>query len=884
VKRTPLLLTIGFFLLVAGGITLYQYLLTKEETSIWDLIPGQTVLVYEADDCLECNFKAEGSAVGRVLDHLLLDLSDSTKKTLEVLSVRKKGSAISLHVTSKDDFDVVYYFPGAQGGSFENAVNTWKGKGVKFSERELNGAKIQEFSFEKRIFSCVQLDKIWVGSFTPFLIEDVIRTFTSSEKSAFAADIADVYPLPRIKGDPGNFYIHLQNFMDWLGVFPEKGNVLPPVGQASLLDIKQDEHSLTLNGFSLVRKEDDASILSYFKNQSPVQFVLKQYISSRTVFAINYGVSDGHALYKNLTLSKNKSIQDTLTSLAVMDFEKLFSSFGKELSLSYQESKNNSVSKVILFETEKPEEWLQAFDQLSKAVETEDTVFYEKYSTYEIREIEMNDLPGKLFAPLTSGFSQTYYTWIGKVIILSEQLEDIKQFVDDIDQENVWGKSVSFNKFLESTLLEANVSMYVNTPLVWNAISKKLNPRWQKLISENQSLLKSFELGAIQFSHLNESFYTNATWTYSGDGSLKEGGQQTRKSDRLVGNLNYSIISSPFVLQSHVNRKDEVLVQDSLYTLYHFSSDGKVLWQASLDGPIIGKISQVDLFKNGKLQFFFATARNLHVIDRLGNYVAPFPAATQVKDLEFASIVDYDNSKKYRFLLTDKAGKLWMYDREVQNLDGWRPRNVENGLFTPARHHRIRGKDYIVAIRKDGWAYLMNRRGELVKGFPLNLDARPDGDYYVEIGNSIATTNFVCVSKDGFRLKFNLEGKLLSRETLVKPSFETQFSLITEQRGKSYLIKRQDPKRLTLLNEDDEEIFSNDFIGTSPVSIQYYDFGAGKVYVAVTDLAQDVSFIYSGKGVLLTPTPIEGKSIELRPSNSDFPKVIVVDGPALIIQ
>src|SRR5688572_6902781 len=387
------------------------------------------------------------------------------------------------------------------------------------------------------------------------------------------------------------------------------------------------------------------------------------------------------------------------------------------MSLSYQESKNNTVSKIILFETEKPEEWLQAFHQLSKAVEKEDTVFYEKYSTYEIREIEMNDLPGKLFAPLTSGFSQTYYTWIGKIIIMSEQLEDIKQFVDDIDQENVWGKSVSFNKFLESTLLEANVSMYINTPLVWNAISKKLNPRWQRLIAENQSLLKSFELGAIQFSHLNESFYTNATWTYSGIHAKQEGNQKTQKSDRVVANLNYSIISSPFVLQSHVNRKDEVLVQDSLFTLYHFSSDGKVLWKTPLDGPIIGKIGQVDLFNNGKLQFFFATAKSLHIIDRLGNYVAPFPTATQVKDLEFVSIVDYDNSKKYRFLLTDKAGKLWMYDKEVQNLDGWKPRNVQNGLLTPARHHRIRGKDYIVAIRKDGWAYLMNRRGELVKGF-----------------------------------------------------------------------------------------------------------------------------------------------------------------------
>ena len=882
-KRTPLLLTIGFFLLVAGGITLYQYFPYKAETSVWNLIPAQTVLVYEVDDCSACSYKAEGSAIGRMLGSLLFDFSDSTKKRLEILSSPKKGSAISLHVTSKDDFDVIYYFPGDQGKQFETTINSWKGtKKIKFSERELNGTKIQEFSFENKKFSCVQLEKIWVGSFTPFLMEDVIRTFTSDDKSTFTDEITEVYALPRIKGDPGNIFINLKNLIGWLKIFPEEAVSLSNLGQASLLDVKNNERSITLNGFSLTRKGEE-SLLSYFENQSPVQFLQKQYISNRTIFSMNYGISDGSALYKNLRLSRNKNIQDTLTNLAKIDFEKLFSSLGKEMSICYQESRNGSVSKVVLFETEKPQEWLNAFDKFSKAVEKEDTVFYEKYSTYEIREIEMNNFLGKLFHPLTSGFNQTYYTSIGNTIILSGQLEEIKQFVEDIDQENVWGKLVSFNKFLESTLLESNVSIYVNTPIVWDLLSHRLNPRWKKFISENQPLLNAIELGAIQFGHLNESFYTNITWEYSNE-VASTSGQQNKKSDRLVASLNASIITDPFIVKSHVDKKDEILVQDSLYTLYQFSSEGKVLWRKELDGPIIGDVRQVDFFKNGKLQHFFATSKKLHVIDRLGNYVAPFPADIKGKELEFVSVVDYDNSKTYRFLLADKSGKLWMYDKEMQNLDGWKSFNVDGSLFSRARHHRIRGKDYMVAIRKDGLTYLTTRRGEIIKGFPLDLDSRPAGDYFLEVGNSVATTSFVCISRDGFRVKFSLEGKLLSREALAKPSFETQFSLVVEQQGKSYLIKRQDAKRLTLLNEEGIELISNDYVGMSPVSIKYYDFGAGKVYVSITDLSQDTSFIYDGKGKLLNPSPIEGKAIELRPGTAGFPKTYVVDNNTLIIQ
>jgi len=886
VKRVPLFLTLGVILLLVGSFFLYQYFLKKASLSIWDIIPEQTVLVYEVGDCTECLGKAKGTAIGQFNNKLLFNFSesDSIHRVFDFLTFPQKGQVLSLHITSKDNFDLVYYFPQSLVTQFESKVSLWKdAKGIRFSERVLNGIKIQELRFENRLFSWTKLDDIWVGSFTPFLLEDVIRIFTSDEKSNFTKQIAEVYSLPRIKNDPGNIYIHLGNFINWLAVFTE-GSSTPLVnfGQATLLDIKQDENSITLNGFSLTRKSIDGSTLSYFETQSPVQFSLKQYISNRTIFATTFGVSDGLSFYHNLALSKDSSTQNLLKNLVSIDFDKLFSSFGNEMAICYQESKAKSFSKVILFETDKPAEWLVVFDKLSKAVEKEDTIFYENYSGYEIREIEINSLPEKFFSPLASGFQQTYYTSIGNTILLAEHLEEIKQFVDDIDQEDVWGKSVSVNKFLESTLLESNISIYINTPLLWNSLSGNLSPRWKEFLSQNKGLLKSLDFGAIQFSHLNESFYTNATLTYSEVSNTVK--QQSKNQERLVASLSSSIVSKPFVLKSHVNRADEVLVQDSLLTLYHFTNEGKVIWKKALEDRIIGEIKQIDYFKNGKLQFLFATGKKLHLIDRLGNYVSPFPVEIKIKDLDFVSIVDYDNSKKYRFLLTDKAGKVWMYDKEANILDGWRPRNIEGSLFTAPQHHRIRGKDYILAVRRDGWAYLLNRRGENLKGFPLNLDARPEGDYYIEVGNSVATTNFVCVSRDGFRIKFNLEGKVLSRETLVKPTFDTQFSLIEEHQGKSYLIKRQDTKRLALLDEMGTEILSNDFIGINPVSIKYYDFGAGRVYISITDLVQDLTYVYDGTGNLLSSPPIESSAIELRVSDRDFPKMFIVDGNTLISQ
>jgi hypothetical protein len=692
-----------------------------------------------------------------------------------------------------------------------------------------------------------------------------------------------VYALPHSKDDAGNIYVHLGNLTSLLKVFPENFSVdIMRLGEAGLLDIKQSENSITLNGFSLSQKNAGNDLLSYFQNQSPVQFDIKQYISNQTLVAINYGISDGATFYQKLNLFTNKAVLDSLNDFVIVDYLKLFSSLGKELSICFQESRGD-LSKIVVFETQKPKEWITSFDLLSEASRKEDTVFYERYSTYEIKEIEISNFIGKIFNPLISGSSHTYYSSLGNYIILSENIESMKRFLEDIDQENVWGKSVAFNKFTESTLLESNFSIYINTPLVWSSITEKLGPRWREFVLENQALLNSFDFGAIQFSHLNETFYTNITWTYS-EFSDKNSHKPVKPSDRLVASLGSSIISNPTVVKSHVNGDDEVLIQDSAYVVYHLSADGKVLWQKELNERIVGDIHQVDFFSNGKLQFFIATSRHLHIIDRLGNYVNPYPQEIKIRDIQYATLIDYDKSKKYRFLLADRSGKLWMFGKEAKNLEGWMPKNTEGELFAPAKHYRIRGKDYILAIRKDGHAFLSTRRGESIKGFPLDLEARPNGDFYLESGNTLATTNFVCVSKDGFRIRFNLEGKIMSRETLIKPSFETQFSLVAEQSGKSYIMLQQDTKKLSVLKEDGKEIFSNAFIGTNRAEVKYYDFGAGRIYFTVTDIEQELSFIYDEKGKLLNSTPLEGSAIELRPTRSEMPKIFLVDQHALIIQ
>ncbi len=89
--------------------------------------------------------------------------------------------------------------------------------------------------------------------------------------------------------------------------------------------------------------------------------------------------------------------------------------------------------------------------------------------------------------------------------------------------------------------------------------------------------------------------------------------------------LDTAVIIKPALVINHNTQEKEIFVQDASHKIYLINSTGRILWEQTLEGPIMSKIAQVDFFKNGKLQYLFNTADKLHLIDRNGNYVERYP-------------------------------------------------------------------------------------------------------------------------------------------------------------------------------------------------------------------------------------------------------------------
>jgi hypothetical protein len=126
--------------------------------------------------------------------------------------------------------------------------------------------------------------------------------------------------------------------------------------------------------------------------------------------------------------------------------------------------------------------------------------------------------------------------------------------------------------------------------------------------------------------------------------------------------IDEEILMNPHFVKNHITKKLDIVVQDTKNNLYLISNNGKVLWKKRIDQPILGEVSQIDIYKNGRLQLIFNTKNKIYVLDRNGNDVKPFPKTFKDPITQPLAVFDYDKNKNYRILIT-QGRELIMYDK-----------------------------------------------------------------------------------------------------------------------------------------------------------------------------------------------------------------------------
>ena len=407
-----------------------------------------------------------------------------------------------------------------------------------------------------------------------------------------------------------------------------------------------------------------------------------------------------------------------------------------------------------------------------------------------------------------------YYYKYDQFMIITENYNSLKEVKSMLINKDFWIKNLNFNKFKK----ELNESH--NSLLVFDI---------NKLLPINHS---NIGLASLQLSKIENKYYMSLNLSETDIENYVVQEENSINEYLFENNLS----SKPYIIFSHINNKPEVIIQDEKNIVYHLSNSLEPIWSDSIE-KIISKLFVIDYYKNNKKQIVFASSNKIYGFDRKGNSLIGFPFENPSKSpIQHLNIIDYDKSKRYRIISSHKNGEIYFYDKNGKTLNGWNPILMEDELVQAPIHTRVRGKDYIIIIQKNGNIYVKNRRGINYKGFPVKLDTDLTNKIHLRSSSNSAKSLLEILSDDGKLYKINLEGKIVSSKDQYRNEKNSKFKMIQEASGKSPTIISYD--NYNLFKDENKINFKN----IEKLKFQFYNLSKNENFLVLTDNAIKKSY------------------------------------------
>ncbi len=849
-------------------------------TNIWEIVPEDAVFLAQTTAPLRLLSKTDSSFLWQNLRQI--PYFDSLHAASERLSaffgeelkghLADKEISLSLHQTAKDNFDFILYAPVEEKKReiFLSLARRYAEKNQLILEkRTYAGTEIYDVKQTpslKMSFSFLFYKDYFAGGKTPYLLEEIIRKENKEENSFFLENYKQL-SINDVNAADGKIYIQPAKFFKaFYALYDKEDGFLPAIHRSELTKLK---FSLTERDmyFSGEAQCNETHFLSLFNRQKPVAMgEIKNYIPLNTALFYHFGLSDVPAFFEKQRgfiekfqgkfFAEIKQFQSE-TDFPYQDFTACLSS---EIALAEAESEQKMLRKAAFARLKNPQVMTEILNELSekKAV---DKIFETEYKSWVIRKIDQKELPSLLFGSLFTGFPECYYTIAdGKFLIFGNSLQAVKDISDAQLTEENWAKSIKYHQLFKKTEAESNFTVIADIPRFWNDFTQNMSGSAKGIFETNKNTLLKFDNTATQFTFREDNqFRLNSILSLHGN-ALKQSVQNFALAAKA--NFDTDFARACEIVKNHTDKSEEIFIQDNQNNIHLLSKDGKILWSRTTDGRIVGKISQIDLFKNGKLQYIFASKNFIYAFDRLGRPVENFPIELP-EDIQtdvFSLIFD-EQKRSYRFLIADSGGLLAMYEQDGNRSDAWKRINLGESLASEVSFVKIGIKEFFIIPHRNGLVNVLDENGKSRNNFPIKInDAYLADAMLVEDGGRIGNTNFTFFTQNGETVKFSPEAIVLKRTQSVAPEGNFFFAKDKVKKRSGILI-RQEKNRLFVMNQHSTLIFEKVFANESAKIVEYYNFGAHNEIICIFDTKEKNTYIFNRSGELINRKPIKSDNI-----------------------
>ncbi len=763
---------------------------TKTQRALIDFVPEDTQLVFKIAswDGLQTDI-ANNSLIAQFSD-TKVSAFFSEKSTL--LHYLEPTSPALLAINKLSDSTAAYtVITRLTDGLFE--TDSIANKSIE--TLTYDDISIQRVTIDDQIAFIAVQDSIFIGSSSQRILQDILKgntekteTFEKVYSVKSEADFSILYRADAIAVTDSTKY----NLGSW-----------------ATLDLTVLPNGITGTGV-LLAQDTVPQLLSVFKGQVPQQNTIANVIPTDALDAVVFTYNDASALKTAL-----RNFEGTQTDPSPTGIFETLSEIGSI------ELKNGIVVAANSTDAMLTHEALAPFL-------TEVSSFRE-VTIYSFSE---EHLFSETMSPLIPKTNTAFAIQLDSYFVFTPTEDLANQMIIAYKNNDILAATPYYKEAASRLSTSASLVVYKMNGSIGTALSRLFT---EAAASEIRSVsIKKYPLAVVQLVHDRDFAHINLVCKEISNGVRLSGSV----SEEFTIQLEQEILGPPTFFSNHRTKGQDVVVQDVTNTLHLISAGGKVLWDKKLDGPILGGIEEVDLLRNGKKQLAFTTPSTFYVLDRNGSEVAPFPIKFKDKVTQPLSIFDYDNNRRYRFVIT-QGDEVLMYDRNAKIVSGFTFKNASSAIVQPPKHIRMGNKDYIVIPEENGKLNILSRVGKSRVTVSKKYD-------FSEIPITYEGNEFVVITKEMSKERISQSGKTASQPLNV---------------SNSYWFTSMGRTKVTL---DDNLLRINGKLVELPFGVYTRPTVLSTrqtTYIALTETQENKVYVFTKDGTLVTGFPIYGGSI-----------------------
>jgi hypothetical protein len=322
--------------------------------------------------------------------------------------------------------------------------------------------------------------------------------------------------------------------------------------------------------------------------------------------------------------------------------------------------------------------------------------------------------------------------------------------------------------------------------------------------------------------------------------------------------LDTTIAFKPQLVINHYNNEKEILVQDMKNTVYLINKTGRILWKKKLEEPILSEVTQIDYYKNGKLQYLFNTESQIHMLDRNGNFVERYPINLPAKAVNALSIFDYDKRKNYRIFVPTADKQVYCYDIEGRIVSGFNFKGADNPIISPIQYVRDKNNDYLL-VTDVSRIYMLDRRGN--PRIKLNKQFNPSRNNLFEYQAGTATRGGRLIRTDegGMLYYIYFNGEVESQPIAdFSPLHYFKFEDVTGDNIADIVFV--DKNKLNVFSVAGKKQYEYTFSTEIKHEPAFYQFSASQTAIGITEAGSQKIYLFNTRGKFMEGFPLPGKT------------------------